>query len=161
MVFTKDMKDFVEILKRNQVRHVLVGGFAVNYYGYVRTTQDIDILIFPSKKNAQKMMAALQEFGFGSAGIPQKCFEMEGSAVHMGAEPNRIDLLTRLKGVPNGEIFKKKKRVQYKKVFLNLISFDHLIKVKKHSNRLKDLADVDELLKLVPGKKKQTQKGTR
>ena len=84
MIFTKDMKDFIEILKHNKVKHVLIGGFAVNYWGYVRTTQDIDILIFPSRKNAIKMMKALQEFGFGNAGIPLECFEKEGSAVHLG-----------------------------------------------------------------------------
>ena len=54
---------------------MLVGGHAVNYYGYIRTTQDMDLLIYPSHPNALRIMAALDEFGFGGAGIPQACFE--------------------------------------------------------------------------------------
>jgi hypothetical protein len=158
MIFTRDMKDFVEILKRNRVKHVLVGGFAVNYYGYVRTTQDIDILIFPSRKNSIKMMKVLLEFGFGNSGIPQECFEKEGSAVHLGVEPNRIDLLTSLKGVSNSDIFKNKSQISYGDIKLNLISFGHLIECKRHSTRAKDLADVEELEKTAFEKKKKADK---
>ena len=57
------------------MKYVLVGGYAVNYYGYVRTTQDIDFLIYPTKENAKNMMAALAEFGFGKAGIPKDFFQ--------------------------------------------------------------------------------------
>jgi hypothetical protein len=110
MIFTQDMKEFIELLEKYQVEYVVVGGFAVNYYGYIRTTQDIDILIFPSSKNAQNMIDALDEFGFGSAGITRECFDTSGTAVHLGVEPNRIDLLTNLKGVSNEEIFKRKNK---------------------------------------------------
>jgi len=36
MIFTQDMKEFIEILEKYQVEYVVVGGFAVNYYGYIR-----------------------------------------------------------------------------------------------------------------------------
>ena len=45
MIFTQDMKDLIVIMERHQVEYALVGGFAVNFYGYIRTTQDVDILI--------------------------------------------------------------------------------------------------------------------
>jgi predicted nucleotidyltransferase len=152
MIFTQDMKEFIEFLEKYQVEYVVVGGFAVNYYGYIRTTQDIDILIFPSSKNAQNMIKALDEFGFGSAGITRECFESAGTAVHLGVEPNRIDLLTNLKGVSNEEIFKRKKRIKYEKMFLNIISLKDLLECKRCSDRPKDLADVDELEKTIKEK---------
>lgn len=65
MVFTEDMKDIINLFERYGVQYALVGGFAVNFYGYVRTTQDIDFLLFPSKENADNVMNALTEFGFG------------------------------------------------------------------------------------------------
>jgi hypothetical protein len=148
MIFTQDMKGLIELFEKYNIKYVLVGGFAVNFYGYVRTTQDIDILIYPSPKNAKKMMKALGEFGFGNAGIPKECFENEGTAIHLGVEPNRIDLLTHLKGVSNKEIFAKKKRVLYEKVSLHIISFKDLLDCKKCSHRAKDLADVEELEKI-------------
>jgi len=148
MLLTQDMKEFIELLEKYQVEYVLVGGFAVNYYGYIRTTQDIDILIFPSSNNAKKMMDVLEEFGFGKAGITGDMFETAGTAIHLGVEPNRIDLLTNLKGVSNEEVFERKKRVIYKKNHINIISLSDLLECKRCSDRLKDLADVDELEKM-------------
>lgn len=52
MTLTPDMKDLIDIFETKSVQYMLVGGFAVICYGYVRTTQDIDILVYPSLKNA-------------------------------------------------------------------------------------------------------------
>ncbi len=153
MIFTQDMKDLIELLEKYQVQYVLVGGVAVIHYGYARTTQDIDILIFPSPKNAQNMIMALEEFGFGKAGVPSEYFEAEGTAIHLGVEPNRIDLLTNLQGISNEEIFERKKRISYHDISLNIIALEDLLECKRRSNRPKDHADVDELEKI--NKKKQ------
>lgn len=145
MFFSNDMKDLVRLLEKYGVRYTLVGGFAVNYYGYVRMTQDIDFLLYPSRENALKIMQCLDEFGFGNAGIPQEYFEKEGTAVHLGAEPNRIDLLTRLKGVSNDRIFTNIKRISFGGVEVNIISLPDLIETKRNSDRTRDNADADEL----------------
>ena len=50
------MRAFIELLNLHKVRYIIVGGFAVNLYGYVRLTQDIDILIDPIKRNAIKIL---------------------------------------------------------------------------------------------------------
>jgi predicted nucleotidyltransferase len=145
LVFTKDMKDVIELFEKYKVQYALVGGFAVIYYGYVRTTQDIDFLLFPSEENASVVMKALTEFGFGNAGIPEEYFTKEGTAIHIGVEPNRIDFLTVLKGVSNTEIFKHIERVEIEGTKLNIISRSDLLISKKASDRLKDLADAEEL----------------
>ena len=147
MLITRDMTDFVRLLKKNKVKYVLVGGFAVIYYGYVRTTQDIDIVVLPSRENAGKMLKVLKQFGFGGAGFTLDVFEKEGTAIHLGAEPNRIDILTSLKGVSNRSIFAHAKRVRHKGISLKVISFRDLLACKKHSTRPKDLADADMLEK--------------
>ncbi len=49
MLLSQDMKDLINIFERNNVKYIVVGGFAVIAYGYMRTTQDIDFLIYPSK----------------------------------------------------------------------------------------------------------------
>jgi hypothetical protein len=149
MLITQDMLDFIGLLNKYRVKHVLVGGFAVIFYGYIRTTQDIDFLVFPSKDNARKLLKALKEFGFGGTGFTQDIFTKKGTAIHLGAEPNRIDILTSLKGVSNRSIFSNKKRIQYKGISLNIISHKDLIESKKHSTRHKDLADADMLKNIV------------
>lgn len=147
MLITQDMIDFILFLKKHKVKFVLVGGFAVSYYGYVRTTQDIDVLIFPSPANAKKMVKVLKDFGFGGIGFSQAVFEKEGTAIHLGAEPNRIDILTSLKGVSNDSIFLHKKLIRFRNILLNVISFKDLINCKRKSTRLKDLADAEMLEK--------------
>ena len=148
LVFTVDMRELLRLFHQHEVEYVLVGGFAVNYYGYVRATQDIDFLVFPSPENAQRIMRALSDFGFGAAGIPQDCFEHAGTAVHLGTEPNRIDLLTKLKGVRNSTIFAGAQRVELAGVSVNIISLEHLVEAKQSSDRARDIADADELLKI-------------
>jgi len=148
MLLSTDMRDLLTLFRQHGVRYVLVGGHAVNYYGYVRTTQDIDLLVFPSTENARQIMAALSDFGFGGAGIPPRLFEREGSAIHLGTEPNRIDILTSLKGVSNKRIFASSQVVDIEGEDVNIISLEHLVEVKRHSDRPRDLADADELIKI-------------
>ena len=147
MFFSPDMRELIGLFEEHAVEYVLVGGFAVNYYGYSRTTQAIDFLILPSPENAERVLGALHAFGFGGAGIPRTAFESPGSAIHLGVEPNRIDLLTSLKGVDSQSIFSTKKRVEMGGVSVRIISFELLVEAKSHSLRPKDLADVDELMK--------------
>lgn len=94
MFFSDDMKDLIKLFNHHNVPYALVGGFAVNHYGYARTTLDIDFLLNPSKENAKRTMSALNDFGVGKAGIPPEYFEKTGTAIHFGVEPNRIDLHT-------------------------------------------------------------------
>lgn len=145
MIFTQDMKDLIELFNINNVEYALVGGFAVNYYGYVRTTQDIDILINPSKNNAVKTVNALISFGFGKDGVAKEYFEKEGTALHLGIAPNRIDLLTNLKGISNSAVFKNIEKTSYENCTIKIISLTDLIKCKELSNRKKDQADAEEL----------------
>jgi hypothetical protein len=93
------------------------------------------------------MIKVLKDFGFGGIGFSQAVFEKEDTAIHLGAEPNRIDILTSLKGVSNDSIFLHKKLIRFKNILLNVISFKDLMKCKRKSTRLKDLADAEMLEK--------------
>jgi len=148
MQLSSDMKEFIRLFTKYGVIYALVGGHAVNYYGYVRATQDMDLLVEPSAENSQRIMAALSEFGFGEAGVPQGIFERRGGAVHLGNEPNRIDILTSLKGVHNARIFSGIEVVEIDGISVDLISYDDLMLVKRRSDRPRDRADADELAKI-------------
>ena len=147
MFFSQDMKDLVLLFNKYDVSYVLVGDFAVNYYGYVRTTLDIDFLLYPSKENAGKIMSVLQDFGFGKAGILQEYFEKGGSAIHLGVEPNRIDLHTHLIGISNDRIFSNVQQIYIDEIPVNIIAYADLLEAKRGSKRLRDQADAEELEK--------------
>ena len=40
-----DFKEFLKLLNEHGVEYLLIGGYAVGYYGYPRATNDLDIWI--------------------------------------------------------------------------------------------------------------------
>lgn len=49
-----DFKEFLKLLNENKVQYLLIGGYAVGYYGYPRATPDMDIWIAMQVSNAEK-----------------------------------------------------------------------------------------------------------
>ena len=143
--FSNDMIQLMKLFRDHGVEYLLVGGYAVNYYGYARATQDLDLLVRPSSENAKRIMASLNEFGFGNAGIPSASFETPGTAIHLGSEPNRIDLLTTLKDMDLDWVFEHRELVTLGSLEIPIIHLGDLIKTKKRAGRLRDLADAEEL----------------
>jgi hypothetical protein len=75
-VLNQDFKEFIESLNNNQVKYLVIGGYAVAVHGHPRYTKDIDIWIEMSKENTQKLMRALIDFGFGSLGLNAEDFQI-------------------------------------------------------------------------------------
>jgi hypothetical protein len=70
----RDFKEFIELLNNNQVKYLVIGGYAVAIHGHPRYTKDIDIWVEMSLRNSQKIMDVLREFGFGSLGLKAEDF---------------------------------------------------------------------------------------
>lgn len=60
----KDFKEFLRLLNSRNVEYLLIGGYAVGYYGYPRPTGDTDIWIRIDRRNAERTAAALKELVF-------------------------------------------------------------------------------------------------
>jgi len=63
-VFSQDFKEFLQFLNANNVDYLVIGGNAVGYYGYPRFTGDLDIWVRSTLENAQRILAAMDNFGF-------------------------------------------------------------------------------------------------
>src|SRR5262249_37639266 len=100
MPLNKDLREFVALLNSNRVEYVVVGAFAVAYHGYPRYTGDLDLLVKPTPENAQKLLAALDQFGFAGLGVTIGDLDSPGKVVQLGVAPNRIDLITAISGIP-------------------------------------------------------------
>ena len=61
------------------------------FHGYPPYTGDLDILVRPEPGNAQRVLCALTEFGFGSLGIRAEDLAVPRKVVQLGVSPNRID----------------------------------------------------------------------
>ena len=73
-MLSKDFKEFIELLNEHNVRYLVVGGYAVAFHGYPRYTKDLDVWIELSPENADNVLKALEEFGFGSLGLKPEDF---------------------------------------------------------------------------------------
>lgn len=145
MLLNQDFKEFIQSLNDNQVRYLIIDGYAVAFHGHPRYTKDLDIWIKPAQDNAQRLLQALSAFGFGSLDLQAEDFIKPGQIVQLGYPPNRIDLVTNPSGVDFDTCFTARVIVKTDDIELNFIDLDNLKQNKKASGRFQDLADLENL----------------
>ncbi len=144
-MLSPDYKEFIELLNKNQIEYLIVGGYAVGIYGFPHYTGDIDIWIKISNENAGKMVSILDEFGFGSYQLKKEDFLNVNNVIQLGYPPLRIDIIMSIDGVAFDESYRKKTIKIIDEMPINFIGFDELIKNKKATGRDKDLFDINNL----------------
>jgi hypothetical protein len=145
MVLSPDFREFIQSLNDNGVRYLVVGGYAVAFYGYPRYTKDLDVWIEMSEENARRMVKALDQFGFGSLGLTVEDFLTPDQIIQLGYPPNRIDILTTLPGVEFSDCYPFRTVVDVEGLPVNFIDLDNLKQTKRASGRFQDLADLEHL----------------
>lgn len=145
MPLNKDLREFVELLNSNRVDYLIVGAFAVAFHGFPRYTGDLDILVRPEPQNAQRVLHALSQFGFGRLGIRMEDLDRPGKVVQLGVPPNRIDLLTAISGVSFEEAWDSRQEAELDGTPVLFIGRVALMRNKQNAGRAKDLGDVEEL----------------
>lgn len=145
MVLDKDFREFIGLLNENNVRYLIVGGYAVGFHGYPRYTKDLDVWILISEENAENLVLVLKQFGFGSLGIKKEDFLKTDELIQLGYPPNRIDLVMSCDGVDFGACYQQKNQITVDGLSVDFIDIENLKKNKKASGRLQDLADLDNL----------------
>jgi hypothetical protein len=138
-----DFKEFLQLLNSNKVEYLLIGGYAVGYYGYPRATADMDIWVNATQQNAERLVRVFGTFGFNE--VTSEIFLRESQVIRMGVPPLRIEVLTSISGVSFSECFSGRAIAVIDEVKVNLISLHHLKVNKKASGRFKDLDDLEHL----------------
>jgi hypothetical protein len=144
-MLSKDFKEFIQLLNENNVKYLVVGGYAVALHGYPRYTKDLDVWVELSFDNAGRILKALEKFGFGSLDLKADDFLEGDQIVQLGYPPNRIDILTTLKDLTFEDCYKSRVEIEIQGVHINFIDIDSLKKNKRATGRLQDLADVENL----------------
>ncbi|MCB0201596.1 MAG: hypothetical protein H6649_15385 [Caldilineae bacterium] len=145
MKLSRDFREFIESLNANDVRYLVVGGYAVALHGYPRLTKDLDIWLWLEAENAARVVNALADFGFASLGLRVEDFLVPDQIIQLGYPPNRIDLITTLPGVDFDTCFDQRDVVMLGDVSVNFIDRENLKRNKQASGRLQDLADLENL----------------
>lgn len=145
MQLSRDFKEFIESLNANRVRYLIVGGYAMAAHGHPRYTKDLDVWIEVAPQNAERVVQALKDFGFGQLDFNASDFLDEGVVVQLGYPPHRIDLLTAATGVRFTDCYARKIRLAIDGIEADFIDIGGLLENKKATGRLQDQADVEAL----------------
>ncbi len=143
-MLNQSFREFIESLNYNQVRYLVIGGYAVALHGHPRYTKDMDVWIEMSAENAIKVIKALEQFGLGSLGLQVSDFMEPEQVIQLGYPPVRIDLITTPSGVEFETCYVSKVEVEMEGVVVNFIDLENLKKNKRATGRLQDLADLEK-----------------
>jgi len=140
-----DYIDMLKCLNKAGVDYILVGGWAVNMYGYIRATVDLDIWILADAGNAKKVYSAVAEFGAPVSEMKPEDFAEYGMIFQIGVAPCRVDIISKISGVSYADAVTRAVPKTIDGIPVRIISLEDLIANKKASGRAKDLADVEVL----------------
>lgn len=136
------------------VDFVVVGGLAVNAWGVVRGTKDVDVVVAPNVENLKRVA----EVAVASGGRVQRGEAMLGSPVSIASalasgeqvaietDLGRLDVVQGLDGVPNYEELRPKAtEAEILGVTVAVCSLEDLKAMKRAAGRTRDLADLEDL----------------
>jgi len=135
----------LKLLNSKQIEYLLIGGWAVGYYGYPRATGDMDIWVSAKRENAFKLINAFKEFGFDVPELSVELFTKENQITRIGVPPLRIEVLTSISGVKFEECYPNRNVVSIDNIEINLINLDDLKKNKAAAKRFRDLDDLENI----------------
>ncbi len=141
----QDFKELLKLLNASKAEYLLIGGYAVAYYGYPRATADMDIWVAMNPDNAKKLVEVLREFGFDSDELTPELFLKDWQLIRLGNPPVRIEINTTISGVNFDECYRERVEDILDGVKVKLISLKHLKLNKKAAGRHQDLSDLENL----------------
>lgn len=152
MIFEDEANQFIRLCLKKEADFLLVGGAAVNFYGYKRHSADIDFWVKPNKENFNKIVKVLQDLGYSIDELPEKVTQGEQN-ISIKISPNQeIEIITKFN--PNKSFDAclsessemKVKDLSFKK--MKVIGLNDLISRKAKSKRTKDMLDIIELKRI-------------
>ncbi len=142
MKLSQDFHELLECFARNDVRYLIVGGWALAAHGHPRLTKDLDVWVWAESPNARALLEALEEFGFGDLDLRVEDFTQPDIVIQLGYPPNRVDLLTSPTGVDFETCWRDRLEIHMDGVRVPFIGLEGLKANKRASGRPQDMVDV-------------------
>jgi hypothetical protein len=147
------LRQLLERLHSAKIDFVLVGGLAVNAWGYLRATRAIDLVPDPSADNLAKLDGLLVELD-GKVEVGGRL--LESSAIHtflrtgdrtlVRTELGRIDILQGLPQVPGfSALDERASEIDLDGLTVKVCALDDLLAMKRASDRPRDRDDIEAL----------------
>jgi hypothetical protein len=153
----KDPTTLFKTLNKFNVDFVIIGGHAVNYHGFIRTTEDFDIVITPTTPNLKKIFTALQALNacwitneidpitnIEKTQPVTESFIRTNQLMMLCTDLGYLDVFSFIPGYPNEPVeslFSSSETYED----LKFVSLEWLLKMKRSANRPRDIEDIANL----------------
>jgi len=147
------LRELLERMVAAEVRFVLVGGLAVNAWGYLRGTRDVDIVPDPAPDNIERLETLLRELN-GKVDVGGRLlaadaiatFLRTGDRALVATELGQVDVLQGLPQVPRyAQLEEEATDVELDGLVVRVCSLGHLLEMKRTSDRARDKDDLEAL----------------
>ena len=142
---------FWQVLNKNKVRYIMVGGFAIRFHGFNRNTDDLDMWLEDTLENRRNLRTSFSELGYGDFSSLEMMQFLPGWTNFYIGGGIELDIMTSMKGLENisfSECLRMASIADLEGVEVPFLHINHLIDNKKIVNRPKDQVDVIELEKI-------------
>lgn len=132
----------------NNVHYLIVGGFAVNRYGYNRATGDLDIYLKDTLENRKNLVNALSDMQYGQFDVLLHAPIIAGYCEVLMDDGMYADLMTDIPGLDQkhfDDYFAMATVDFINEIPVRFLHYNHLLENKKATNRPKDQLDIAEL----------------
>jgi predicted nucleotidyltransferase len=146
-IFNDDFRDFIQALNNNNVRYIVVGGFAVIFHGHARVTGDMDVWVEPVEKNYEQLVKAFHEFHMPVFDMTKENF-LSSDTIDVfvfGRKPVAIDVMTKVKGLSFKACYKRSKIFESEGLAIRILHLNDLLTAKREAGRRKDIDDIEQL----------------
>lgn len=148
-ILNHEFLSFLKCAQSQRLRYLLIGGYAVNYYGYSRNTNDMDIWLAPDNENRDLLINTLLCMQYTEtevASLRKEDFALPFVAT-IGNAGALVDILTYVhQDISFDKAEKQKKQFEIQPgLFLNIVPYEVLKEMKLRSHREKDMFDIARL----------------
>lgn len=150
------LREICTLLNKHNVDYLLIGGVAVVYHGYTRSTADLDFWYDPTVANFHNTVIAFKEYGIDVSELEKIVFDPKNTFLRFPVSGINAEFLPVIPGDFSFREAKAKAEIlKLDDLEVRVMGYDELIRNKAATNRLKDQADIEELTK----RKKNRTKG--
>jgi hypothetical protein len=147
-----DAERIFAVLDAHKVEYIVIGGIAVQVYGHVRMTNDVDLIPSPTPQNLERLAAALKELGARVLNPGSEHLEIDAQMLpratlwQLATRHGDIDVLHDAPGAaPFPQLRERALLITLDNHPIPIASRDDLIKMKRAAGRPVDLADIAAL----------------
>lgn len=151
-----DAQELLRGLDEHQIDYVVFGALAMLFYGFVRTTEDLDIVVAPDEENLNRVAEWLISIDAVLKLNPKRRFgPRERRGMHKGSNATvltslgQIDVVQRIEGMPEWpELVAQAEVYEFENRKIRVMNRATLIELKRRRSSAQDLADIEAIEQL-------------